>query len=97
MSQNAFLWKHLKWNLSLHCPNGVLSGCVQDKYWFMQVGTNGDMCEEEVSKCQGPCTTSAAHGCLRGWNLLFPSKSVMHLLQNWEQKEGRENHTFLLL
>lgn len=87
MSQNAFLWKHLKWNVSLHCPDGVLSGCVQGKYWLMQVRINGDRCEEEVNKCQGPCTIMTAR---EEWNLLFPSEALLHLLQNWEQKEGRE-------
>lgn len=53
------------------------------------------MCEEEVGQCQGPGTTIAAHGCSgEEWSLLFPSKPVMHLLENWEQKEGREKSYF---
>jgi len=51
-----------------------------------------------VGKRQGPCTTTAAHGCLaEEWNLLFPAKPVLLLLQKWEVREGREDHTVLLL
>lgn len=56
------------------------------------------MCEEEVGKCQGPCTTIAAHSFSGDeWNLLFPRKSVMDLLQKWEQKKEGKNHTFVPL